>query len=436
MATLLSHPVNLIVKAPVSPDASFGSGGDAGHMKGDVWHPGRDDGGKVNARSWDIVPRRRWVIVAGTQLAALDAQVRAAVPGWTTTSLAWHKLFQSWSGFALDMDGSRLWFLGGGHSDGHNNGLYRFDLFRMRWAVEEMPSDRTVWASDYSPLSATSYPPSRAAAEAKLAAGRLAPVNDLYWDELPDGKPTARHTYSGLVYVPDTQEVVMTARRLWRYSLNHKRWGYKRLIRDEFHLWMDAENVIATYDEATGEVLFSSTGSQARYRSTGYDLMRNVWTDWSAPWRRYSGCADVRHGRMLTIFEPPELGAAGYKSSPGRYWHYDLDKRATAVGGEVQFAPGLAIEDFPLNTSFYDGSSITYVASEGEYWVCTRRADKTMAFFALDPRTTPWTMRPLTFEGAVPVPGRLPKRRMNYWPALNAVTFADHGNRDLYLYRL
>jgi len=229
---------------------------------------------------------------------------------------------------------------------------------------------------------------------------------------------------------------VMPVRRLWRYSLNHKRWSYKRLFIDRYEQSMDSENVIATYDEATGEVLFSSTGSAAKYRSTGYDLMKNQWTDWNAPWRRFSGCADVRHGRLLTVFEPPEVGAPGYPSSLGRYWRYDLDRRATVVAGEVQFASGLALADFPLNTRFYDGSSIAYVTSLDEYWVCTMRANGTMAFFALDPKTTPWTLRPLTFDGAAPLPRRLPKRRMNFWPALNAVTFADNGDQDFHLYRL
>ena len=305
----------------------------------------------------------------------------------------------------------------------------------MRWAVEQMPSDRTRWASNYNPLSATSYADSKAKAEAKLAAGELAPVDDIYWDELPDGAPTARHTYSGLTYVPQAQEIVMPVRRLWRYSLRERRWSYKRLIRDQYAQWMDGENVIATYDEATGELLFSSTGSAAKYRSTGYDLRKNLWTEWSVPWRRYSGCADVRHGRLLTVFQPPKAFAQG-KGSSGLYWLYDLDRRTTTAQGEAQLEQGLAVADFPLNTRFYDGSSITYVPSLDEYWVCTLQTSGRMAFFSLDPRTSPWTLRPRSFDGAVPVPRRLPKRRLNYWPALDAVTFADNGDQDFYLYRL
>jgi hypothetical protein len=436
MPTLLSHPVNLVVKAPVSTDAKFGEGTDAGNMEGDVWYPGRDAAGRVNAVSWEQVPRRRWVTIADTKLSGLNDEVLAAVPGWTTWDLAWHKLFQSWSGFGLDLDGSRLWFLGGGHSNGHNNGLYRFDLFRMRWAVEEMPSDRTLWSSNYNPLSATRYPDSDAAAQAKFEAGTLEPINDLYYDELPGGKPTARHTYSSLMYVPETQEIVMPCRRLWRYSLSQKRWNYKRLFNDQYEAWMDSESFIATYDELTGEILFSSSGSLAKYRSTGYHLFNNDWTDWNSPWKNYGGAADARHDRLLTVFEPLTSKDNGEKQKPGRYWRYNLDSRSLVTSGEVTLAGGLTPGSFPLNSWFYDGSGLTFVPPLDEYWSCTQLRDGSMAFLSLDPKTTPWTLRPLALDGISPATRKLPKRRMNYWPALNAVTFADNGDQDFSIYRL
>jgi hypothetical protein len=113
------------------------------------------------------------VQVDGTRFDSLTNQVVGVVPGWTVDNSSFRNIFQSWSGFALDPDGCRAWFFGGGHSNGNNNGLYRFDLFRMRWAVEQLPSDRTTWAANYSPLNATPYPDSHAAAEAKFAAGTL-----------------------------------------------------------------------------------------------------------------------------------------------------------------------------------------------------------------------------------------------------------------------
>ena len=437
MTTLLSHPVNLVVKAPVSADARFGEGSDAGQLDGDVWYPGRDQQGRVNAASWELVPRQKWVSISGTKLSSLDAQVLAAVPGWSTSSLAWEKLFQSWSGFALDLPSARLWFLGGGHSDGHNNGLYRFDLFRMKWVVEEMPSDRTLWSSNYNPLSATRYPDSDAAAATKQANGTLEAVNDIYWDELPDGKPTARHTYSSLLYIPDTQEVVMPARRLWRYSLNQKAWNYKRLIRDQYDQWMDAEDIIATFDEASGEILFSSCGSQAKYRATGYDLYKNSWTDWAdSPWRRYYGVADVRKGRYLILIRPPFAASSNGSPQKGLYWRHDLDTRATVESGELAFSDGLTADAFSSTSSFYDGASCTYIESLQKYWLYTRSSSNVMQLFEVDPANSPWTIRRLDEYAVDPPPRRLLKRRMNYWPALNAVTLADNGDLDFKILRL
>lgn len=439
MAVLRSTPVRLEVRAnaPESAQDPLGQGPDVGRMEGDLWRPGRDDTGRVNRRAWEAVPRNRWVVVADTRLSNLDAQVRSMVPGWTSATLAWDRLFQSWSGFALDPEGLRLWFMGGGHSDGQNNGLYRFDLTRMAWSVEEPPSDRRLWAATYDALNATRYPPSDAAAQAKSKAGTLQPVNDVYWDELPDGKPTARHTYSSMVYVRETQELVLTARRLWRYSLVDKRWTYRRLIRDQFQPWMDAEDVIATHDERTGEVLFSSCGSGGLYRATGYDLGRARWTDWpESPWRRSFGSADTRHGRKLTVVRPPMAAGAGKPALPGMYWVHDLDRRAIDDGGELRFGEGLGINGFASHTAYYDGASVAYLAAMNRYWLFTRVAAGDMQLFELDPTTKPWTLRRAETTGAVPKPRALLKRRMNYWPALNAVTLADNGDSDLYAYRL
>lgn len=435
MPTLTSSASTIVVQASVSTDASFGSGNDAGSMQGDLWTPGRDAQGRVNLASWDTVPRSRWVSVAGTRLDALDAAVKAAVPSWAGKDLQWHGILQSWSGFALDLTGSRAWIFGGGHSDGYNNGLYRFDMFRMAWAIQDMPSDRSNWSTAYtSNYNATNCPESQNAATAKNAAGTLNAVNDVYYDELPDSKPTARHTYSTMVYVPQTNEVVMVCRRLWRFSLSSGKWSYRRLIRDQFAPYMDNENGIGTYDEVTGEVLTSATGSQTLYRSTGYKLFSNLWSTYDAPWNRFAG-ADVRHGRILTVINSPEQTVGNY-ASPGRYWRYNLDTRSVDTSGEMQFEAGLSRADFAPVAWYYDGYSTTYIPSRNRYWLLTKTAAGAMAFFEIDPTTTPWTIRRMSFTGAVPQAAALPKRRLIYWPALNAVTLTDVAGKDISLYRL
>lgn len=437
MATLISKPSTIVVQAPIGADTSFGTGTATGSLQGDRWSPGRDAAGQVNAASWALVPRGRWVTVAGTRFDGLDAAVKAAVPSWTGDQLAWDALTQSWSGFAIDLQGGRAWLMGGGHTDGRNNGIYRFDVFKMAWAVQELPSDRALWSKAYtSNYSATSYPESAAEAEAKAKAGTLRAINDSYYDEIPgDKKPTARHTYSTMVYVPDSDELAMVCRRLWRYSLPGKKWTYRRLIRDQPTEWMDGENGVGIYDEATGELLASASGSGSNYRSTGYRLATNQWTEWSAPWNRYGGVADVRHGRRVTAISPPEQSGPMY-ASPGKYWLYDLDSRSNAASGDFQYAGGLSRADFSKFSWYYDGASVAYIASLERYWLCTKKANSQMGFFEINPTTTPWTLSPLPFTGAVPIPSPLLKRRMVYWPGINAVTLTDRGNNEMVLYRL
>lgn len=422
-------------------------GGGGGGLNGDAWTPERDASGNVTQTSWNSVPRDRWVTVVGTRLAGLDAAVKAAVPGWRDYGVeAWDGVTDAWNGFAIDTAGSRMWLLGGGHAASSNNGLYRFDALKMAWAIESMPSDPTSWSTRYK-SSPNGAPPNNGftwnqeAADQTIArqtAGTWNFINDWYYDELPgDRQPTARHTYSSMVFVPESNEVVMICRRLWRFSLTDKRWTYKRMIRDTGELYMDGENVVAIYDEANRELLASSAGSSGVSRATGYALTQNTWTNWVSPWNIYAGVADVRVGRRVAAVQAPTAPGGGYGGNPGRYWEYDLDTRSTVRSGQLQFADGLALSDFAPANWFYDGAALTYLPSRNRYWLYTLMADSKMALLELDPTTTPWTARRLgAMPGAMPAPGKNLERKLVFLPALNAVLLCDKASRDMFLYRL
>ena len=440
MATLLSKPVNLVVQTASTAAQGWGDGNAVGSVAGEVWTPGRNAAGVVNAASWNTVPLNRWVQVGDTRLDALDAAVKAAIPGWKDHGVeGWGGVTDDWNGMAVDSAGSRLWLKGGGHAGSTNNGIYRFDALKMAWAIEDLPSDPAPWSTAYKQSgNYTTNAESQAAAQARIAAGTLQPVNDIWFDELPgDGKPTSRHTYSSIVYAPESNELVMVCRRLWRYSLSQRRWTYKRLIRDQTTQYMSGENMAAIYDEATREVLVSAAGSEGIYRATGYNLTSNQWTNWTSPWNIFSGIADVRFGRRVVVVQPPTSTGGTYAAQPGRYWDYNLDSRSVTQTNTLQYAGGLQQADFAPANWFYDSSALAYIPPKNRFWFFTLMANRTMELIEIDPTTTPWTARRATgMTGAVPQPGRNLERKMIYLPVLNAVLLCDSAGKDLSLYRL
>jgi hypothetical protein len=81
----------------------------------------------------------------------------------------------AWSSAALDTSREQLWIYGGGHGDYYGNESYVFDVASAAWSRADDPTDLT----QYLPLNT------------------LVPL-DMWWD----GRPSGRHTYGGLTYIP------------------------------------------------------------------------------------------------------------------------------------------------------------------------------------------------------------------------------------------
>jgi hypothetical protein len=464
----ISPPGTTIV--PVPPPSSaridWGRGTETGQLVADVWTPGRGVDGKVSASSWEAVPKGRWIEIAETRIdQALTSEIVNAGLGWSSSSQLWGlsaraNLFQSWSGFAVDQQAGRLFFLGGGHSDGYNNGLYAFDFNRMEWRVECLPSNRTLMSAEYlSNRSSTFNPESATIALTNFNSnnsngtriGTLIPsINGPFYDELPfDNKPTARHTYHSLVYAPQAGpagSVFLGARRLWRYDLSERRWIWRRLINDqakaqgassapnatgigEIHA---AEAAFAAFDEVRNHVLVSASGSSGSGAYT-FSIEENSWARWSGSYAlNFSHAAQARVGRTLVAFNPPTSNSS---VRVGRYWVYDLDAQSVA-SGSVALSGGLTLADFPESGTFYDGSAMTYVGGLHRFWVVTRRSNGSMFWVELDPSTTPWTASPLTFSNDSPIEQRLPIGRVQWIEGLNAVLAWDHCFGNARVFRL
>jgi hypothetical protein len=123
-----------------------------------------------------------WSELPNTKLRAVLAPAPAGVPAQSWWNPV--QIMQGYSGAALDTKRSRLLVWGGGHADYPGNELY---------ALEFLPVPRALRLTDPSPY-----------------------AMDQTTEALADGRPTSRHTYSGLVFLPDQDALWAYGGSLWR----------------------------------------------------------------------------------------------------------------------------------------------------------------------------------------------------------------------------
>jgi hypothetical protein len=415
----------------------------------------------VNAASWALVPRGRWVEVAGSRLDALDSVVKAALPGWRdyggAGQGAWDGVPLSWSSWAVDKDGGRLWLFGGGHNNSSNNGLYRFDIFDMKWSVECLPTNPVGLQAEYlngfngGSQSFSTYFPNADASIAKRDAGLLSPINDIWFDELPGGKPTARHTYQSLAYSPVLNKVIMACRRLWTFNLANGTWDYKRQFNDYISpgsqnagsagisfvndTYTSVESCVNVYDAQRNMMWWTGSGSSGNNRQIGYNFNNNTWFSASVPFYGVGTQCGSIYGRNYSVIRPPADNSTGGYGGIGQYKVFNLDSGTETLSGTMQMTGGLALTDFRNAFNEDDLQGMTYVESINRYWMWSNMRSG-YAAMEIDPTTTPWTMTRKSFAGAAPQPYGLLGRKVAYFPALNAVLFNDLATRNFSLYKL
>lgn len=108
--------------------------------------------------------------------------------------------------------------------------------------------------------------------------------SELFWDN----QPTARHVYSGIAYIPETNELILACRRLWRYSLDQHKWIFR--IIPGANSPSDTpgglgEEAIAYYDQSRDQMLTLSCGSGGPWSN-----VFNFSTNQSLDWRMGLGC--------------------------------------------------------------------------------------------------------------------------------------------------
>lgn len=388
--------------------AAAASGHQPSARTGDfLWTPRRDQNGNIVDSSWAELPANAWVEVADTNPIPIIARKIVAAgfpfsPPFGSMSLLESHVrgsFKAWVSGALDAEGGRFYVpWGGGHGDGALNGVWRLDLFRMEWNIQKMPSHPKAPGFEWT----EKYIQSRSWTQYRDNAGE-------YWDvaktgshdALPDGRPTSRHQYEGVVF--DAARNCVMQHRLGRWSLDIEtnvekceRYEGAGLVPGE-----DSTNQRCYFDQKTKDVF---AGSIKHYDYWGFYRITpdmRITKLASAP-KGYHFSSDIA-GRIVgreIIFVG--MGSRGKSYEP--HWSvYDIDRNRWRTGKLSDWPEGVRTETMQAMEWVPDVGKLLYWNRSG--W----------RFFWITPDR--WTIESAVFGGRNPPPAAYTGHKFFYWPA-------------------
>lgn len=203
----------------------------AGSLSNGRWTPARNPDGTIADESWALLPLHQVVEWAGT---ALESQLappygaEGTFRDWGVEGIRAH--FDNWAGAAFDEATGRFFCFGGGHAGSSNNMLSCFDARTGKWSVAIPPTPVEKQPPTYAKRGLVAY------TQVSYPDGRVADNFVPMWSPAGDGRPTAMHTYGGLVFVKvGATEYVVKLRggtgqtdepgsRYWLANLNTRQW--------------------------------------------------------------------------------------------------------------------------------------------------------------------------------------------------------------------
>lgn len=433
----------------------WGSGVATGSYDGTsaTWTPARDTDGRINAASWALVPNNaaQWVQVAGTRMDVLDSVVKSAVPGWTDRGgESWIGVLQDWNGMACDFRFGQertIHAVGGGHYGSSNDGIYTFDLRKMQWAVELLPSDPQYWDSGYNGYSTGSF--TNYTLAAAYQAANPTNVLGVYMDEFFDPanpsdplrssrRPTSRHTYGSQVFVSElgsAGKLLMGCRRYWEYDFASKTWALPKLpfgtapgsfdgstgyTGENMEAWWNAAEsryyVCATQNYGSSQAWSVQPGG-ANWRWEGY-----------MPTGGYEAFATAQEviGNTIWTLHFHDGGSGGF-GRPWRMVETDMTTRAQ-VNHAVTLGASLSSLSWPKND--WDGQGMCWVPTVGKWLVLVYHASIGQVWSWLDPAT--WTIDVAGIAGAPGGDYRL-QNKVRWVSGIGAVLWITHADQNVRL---
>jgi hypothetical protein len=349
---------------------------------------------------WDSLPLNEWVRVTGPDLdpvPIIDNVLLAAGIDGNTNDGSIQGSLDSWVSGAADEGGGKYYVAyGGGHRGSWLNGVWKFDVELMKWSVEAMPSDpndpANPWTQEYwDAPNWTTYLPEEAT-----------PKSDM----LPDGMPTARHTYDATVW-DSTREIVNVG--------TPSRWVYDPDTGETYSVaWNRAdsgEEVQGTssssliYDDVTDKIYGSLNILSDSYVWIEADPATGEFVDLRKPIRKTPLCT-VKAGREIIA-----LGGAN-----GLQWaHFNMDTKNWQSGD---------IADLPAHNWSQEMQVCVYVPEWNKVIRQFTRDTMRNTWYLYDPVTKTHEV----YEPAGDVPlGRLPGRYAFYYPSGASLVYLKLG---------
>jgi len=432
-------------------DSAWGTEDDVGTIAGDVWTPGRDADGRINCASWQTVPIDRWVQVTGTRLDALDAEVKAAVPGWSDRGNEdWDGVLADWVGMAWDTrhGTERGWVtVGGGHDGSSNDGVYRFDLRWMQWVVERMPSDASAWPASYN-ASFTNFTPA-----VEYYASDPTNPEGVYGDELFDPTnpaissrtPTSRHTYGSTVFVPElgtAGKILMGCRRYWEYDVQSATWSLPKFPFDAAADYTGAtgysgENMHGWWNATEGRYYMSPTQDYNASQTWSVAAGGTEWR-WEGgyPFGAYeaTSTAQDQRGQTIHTFQYTDGYVDGVNGAeplgvPEFVRITDLDTRVS-VDHPLTLGDSLT----GLTFASFDGATIAHIAETGQYLANASTVEEGMIWVWIDEGT--WVAQRAVIEGSYPVVVNInTETKLEYFAEMHALIWVNIAQEDVRIIR-
>jgi hypothetical protein len=346
-------------------------------------HPLADSVGTHPGAAENLFRGIGWHEIPNTQL-ALHCPSNPEIQGNTGCQ----SVIIAWNGGVADIKRNRLIIWGGGHSDYFGNEIYALDLRRLK--MERL--------TDPSPVSNVNSCP----------------------ESYSDGRPSARHTYNGLVQVPEEDAMFSfggsksncgsMSDKIWKLNLSNLTWTLMEPHRGDSFSY--SPGISADYDPNTHDVFFSDTEHFFRYNPASNTVKRL--SELHGVDYHQTGAIDPERKIFLMI---------GY---PRQFWVIDIGPRSTYTiqdwsklvrGCEPLLnvpAPGLAFDTMQHVIVGWAGGDSVYLF-DPDRKSCTEKS----------------------FPGGPSI--AQPKGsygRFRYFPALNIFAIVNGWSQDAYALRL
>lgn len=174
-------------------------------LAGSKWTPRKDAAGLVLDAEWAGLPKYTIIEWMGTAFEAQLFPPYGAAAGYQGSgSNPIKAIMSAFTGCAFDTVTGRMYFFGGGHGDGSINLLACFDSRTGRWSITIPPTHQSMYPPGYATSGNTSgfstaiYPNGKG-------------YNYFPSTETPagDNAPCASHEWSGMVFVPGINHVLL-----------------------------------------------------------------------------------------------------------------------------------------------------------------------------------------------------------------------------------